>query len=241
MKNPRLYIPAQPLIVGQQLQLDKDAAKYLTRVLRRQVGDTVTLFNGDGSNYPATICEINGGTVVSVDACIPNNTESPLNITLVQSLAKGSKLDLIIQKATELGVNRIVPVTAERSVMQIDEKRLQKRMHHWHGIAISACTQCERSIIPLIEAPVDTSQWLASNQSPTLMLHPGADNSVGTVDITGNSIQLLIGPEGGFSDNEVQQAIDANIEPVSCGPRILRTETAGFTAIAILQARFGDL
>ena len=105
----------------------------------------------------------------------------------------------------------------------------------------ATCTQCERSIIPVIEHPQDTTQWIAGNTSTTLMLHPGATQSISEVEITDTSIQLLIGPEGGFSDNEVQLAINTSIKPVSCGPRILRTETAGFTALAILQARFGDL
>ncbi len=241
MKVPRLYVESTTVAVGQSLTLDKDAARYLTRVLRRKPGDGVTVFNGDGNDYEATITDVSATTTVTIDHNRPNATESSLNITLVQSLAKGSKLDLVIQKATELGVNRIVPISADRSVMQIDEKRLQKRMQHWRGIAISACTQCGRSVIPVIDQPTETTQWISGNKTATLMLHPGGAQSIGEVILNDNQCQILIGPEGGFSDNELSQATNANIQLVSCGPRILRTETAGFTALAILQARYGDL
>jgi 16S rRNA (uracil1498-N3)-methyltransferase len=241
VKVPRLFVDNETPVVEQQLTLSKEASKYLTRVLRRKAGDELVIFNGDGNNYAATLTSVSSQSEVTITNCHTNPTESPLHITLVQSLAKGSKLDLVIQKATELGVNRITPISAERSVMQIDEQRLQKRLQHWRGIAVSACTQCGRSVVPTIDAPVETGKWLSGNSAATLMLHPGGTQSISDITITDSQCQILIGPEGGFSDSEVALATSANIQLVSCGPRILRTETAGFTALSILQSRYGDL
>lgn len=229
------------LAVGQVIQLPKDASKYLTRVLRRGAGDAVTLFTGDGHNYPAELNEDGNLVTAAVLEKAVNHSESPLTITLVQSLAKGSKFDLVIQKATELGVSRIVPVTADRSVMQIDKHRLQKKLAHWQSIAISACTQCGRSKIPTIDTPANLSDCFYRAASEGLLLHPESEHSISDTTITSQQCTLFIGPEGGFSDEEVTAALNAGVRLATCGPRILRTETAGFTALSILQSRFGDL
>ncbi|MEM7257932.1 MAG: 16S rRNA (uracil(1498)-N(3))-methyltransferase [Pseudomonadota bacterium] len=241
MKVPRVYLDTQALAAGAEVTLPKDAAKYLLRVLRRNSGDSVVLFNGDGHNYPATLAVNGKQATVNVSDKIVNAAESPLSITLVQALAKGTKLDLIIQKATELGVQRIAPVIADRSVMQIDQQRQQKKMDHWHAIAISACTQCGRSVLPVIDTPVELRQWLGSGVIDGLLLHPGGTQRLSDVSLPTDSCTLYIGPEGGFSDNEITMAADAGIQFVTCGPRVLRTETAGFTAIAVLQSKLGDL
>lgn len=241
MKTPRLFVD-QPLQIDQIIELDREASKYISRVLRRSEGDPLALFNGDGNDYAATLIAPGKTTHVQINSKSANSTESPVNITLVQSLAKGTKLDLVIQKATELGVSRITPVSSDRSVLQIDATRLQKRMQHWRGVAISACTQCNRSVLPEIDEPGSLSDWLSSKKHDnTFILQPDSGQSIGSITISGRSCTIIVGPEGGFSDEEIQHALTHGVIPIACGPRILRTETAGFTTIAILQARFGDL
>lgn len=236
-----MFTNEQALSVDQSLQLGKDAAKHITRVLRRKVDDEVVVFNGDGNDYPATLIQTTPHAVLRITGKIDNQNESPLAVTLVQSLAKGTKLDLVIQKATELGVNRIVPVIAARSVMQIDEKRLERRMQHWKAVAVSACTQCQRSKLPIIEQPQPLNRWLPANAAGSMLLHPEASVAISSITVTANHCQLLVGPEGGFTDDELQLATHHRIPLVSCGPRVLRTETAGFTALSVLQSRYGDL
>ncbi len=243
MKSPRLFVD-QPLNIDDLVELNRDASKYMTRVLRRATGEALTLFNGDGMNYPATLAETTGkNALVRIVARQPNQTQSPLHITLVQSLAKGMKLDLVIQKASELGVARISPVSADRSVLQLENKRVDTRMEHWRGVAISACTQCHRSTLPDIDRPQTFKQWLAHSGDikNRFLLHPTANYSLASVPNPGTECCVIVGPEGGFSDHEIATAADQGITRVSCGPRVLRTETAGFTALAILQSRFGDL
>ncbi len=240
MKAPRLYVNNPSLAVDQPVELAAEAAKYLIRVLRRNVGDPLILFNGDGCNYTATILSADRQTVVKITGKTDNHSESPLSITLVQSLAKGTKLDLVIQKATELGVQRIVPVSSERSVMQIEAKRQQKKHDHWHGVAISAATQCGRSTIPVIDAPASLEHWLTQQVPDGLLLHPGGTQSISQIELSTSSCTLLIGPEGGFSEQELTLATQSGYRAINCGPRVLRTETAGLTAAASLQSRFGD-
>lgn len=241
MKTPRLFVD-QPLQADQTLELDREASNYISRVLRRTEKDPLTLFNGDGNNYAAILTKPGKTTTVQINSQSKNSNESPLNITLVQSLAKGSKLDLIIQKATELGVNRITPVSSDRSVLQIDSARLDKRMQHWRGVAIAACTQCQRSVVPVVDPPQSYSNWLELQpHDNTFILHPKAEQSIASVEINGKHCTMIVGPEGGFNNEEIQQALTGGVIPIACGPRILRTETAGFTSIAILQSRFGDL
>lgn len=241
MKAPRQYLDAQSLTTGDEIALPKDASKYLVRVLRKNTGDVVTLFNGDGHDYSAVILHCSSPVVVKITEKTVNGAESPLSITLVQSLAKGSKLDLVIQKATELGVQRIVPVIADRSVVQIDDDRQKKKMDHWRGVAISACAQCGRSALPDIEPPSALNDWINRSSVNGLLLHPRGDRSITTVPVNNQSCSIFIGPEGGFSESELAMAKGAGLQIVTCGPRVLRTETAGFSAVAVLQARFGDL
>jgi 16S rRNA (uracil1498-N3)-methyltransferase len=229
------------LAVGTVFALDKDAAKYLIHVLRRDVGDQLVVFNGDGNNYLSSIVAAGSKPQIKVETCTENLSESKLDLTLVQALAKGSKLDLVIQKATELGVRRIVPVVAERSIMQIDADRQQKKLNHWRGVAVSASAQCGRSVIPDIETPARLADWFQRAGTAGLLLHPTGHQSISSVTVKDQTCTLFVGPEGGFSDRELAAARDVGIQFATCGPRILRTETAGFTATAILQSRYGDL
>lgn len=230
------------MTVNEALSLDAESSKYLTRVLRMQAGDPVILFNGDGNDYHSVIGTVGRNVSVEISTQQRNPSESTLKITLVQSLAKGTKLDLIIQKATELGAHRISPISNERSILRIDTDRTKRKMDHWRNVAISACAQCNRSVIPQIDSPMSFADWLAlSEPENTFLLHPHTDRSFGDVTVTQSRCSVVVGPEGGFSEAEFAQSVEHGITPVRCGPRILRTETAGFTAISILQARFGDL
>lgn len=234
---------ADTLAVGQQIKLTKEASKYVGRVLRRSTGDPVILFNGDGFNYHSTLSISDSSVEATIQKKEKNVTESPLNITLVQSLAKGTKLDLIIQKATELGVTHIVPVSSEHSVLQIDKRKVERKMEHWRGIAVSASSQCQRSIVPVIEPPCSFTTWLKSVTDPAnlLLLHPAADKPLKQINLHASDCTIIVGPEGGFSAEELVATETLGVTRFHCGPRILRTETAGFTAIAILQSMYGDL
>ena len=245
MRTTRLYfadLPATDALGNMPIiTLDADASRYLSKVMRYKVEDSVVLFNGDGNNYNARIVSIDKTVQVRIESANENDTESPLSITLVQSLAKGTKLELIIQKATELGVTRVSPVTTERTVLQLDQKRMEKKLEHWSKIAQSACAQCNRSVVPVIEPVMDLKQWLKSHTDEhSLMIQPGATQTF--ADLKPRSeINILVGPEGGFSDTELALAIETGVNTVRCGPRVMRTETAGLVATAIVQSLVGDL
>ena len=208
MRAPRVYI-ADQLADGMLVTLNRETFKYVVRVLRRSSGDTLVLFNGDGFNY-RSVLELNGTTTATALILQKeiNETESPLHIKLVQSLAKGTKLDLVIQKATELGVCQITPVTSERSVLQLDANRIERKLAHWRGVAASAAMQSQRSVVPQIDSPVSLKNWLDALTKPAdcLLLHPGADQSLKDVKLESPFCSVLVGPEGGFSAEEVAYA-----------------------------------
>ena len=250
MKTARLHVDKQ-LSIDSEIILEKEAYKYIVRVLRRGEGDQLDLFNGDGFNYHS-ILGISESSIATatIQSRTLNATESPLNINLVQSLAKGTKLDLIIQKATELGVTQITPVTSERSILQIDKNRLERKLSHWRGVAVSAATQCQRSVVPIVEPPVLLNDWLENrienqiqnNAEPAscFLLHPSANKTLKEINLPSTYCSVLVGPEGGFTEDEVNYAEAHGATSFQCGPRVLRTETAGFTAIAVLQSLYGD-
>ena len=242
MRTTRLYIPdaiaanSKPVIT-----LNADDSRYLIKVMRYGEGDQVELFNGDGNNYTASIISVGKSAQVQIEEAKINTTESPISVTLVQSLAKGTKLDLVIQKATELGVHRITPVSSERSVLQVDHKRAQKKADHWIKIARSACAQCNRSVVPIIDPVIELNKWLADHADQhSVLIHPVANLSFKEMQQS-HAVNIIIGPEGGFSDAELQLAEDTGVSLVRCGPRVLRTETAGLAALAIVQSLIGDM
>jgi 16S rRNA (uracil1498-N3)-methyltransferase len=231
------------------LALDDNAAQHV-RVLRLAVGDAVTLFNGDDANSgeaAAFIKTLDKKTVsVEISAWRNISRESPLNITLMQSLATGDKMDLIIQKAVELGVSAVIPVRAARSTIKLDAERAEKRVAHWRGVAIAASEQCGRNVVANISAIQSFDESLIS--AGTLgVLHPeiAANTSVSLIrwaqQHAEKPLAILIGPEGGFTDAEVALAVSHGATVISLGQRVLRTETAGLAAIAILQSHLGDL
>jgi len=216
VRQTRLYSGESALAVGVTTKLDEESCRYLVKVLRCISGDTVTLFNGDGHNYHCVL-EVTGKCVAAtVESVESNNNESPIAITLVQSLAKGTKLDLVIQKATELGVSRIVPISTERSVLKVDAKRMNKKLQHWQKVAISACAQCDRSVIPTIDPVVDLPTWLSDHHSAhSVLIHPEGKHTFNDLAAC-TKLNILVGPEGGFSANEIQQAKDHDIKILNC-------------------------
>ncbi|MGB3391836.1 MAG: 16S rRNA (uracil(1498)-N(3))-methyltransferase [Stenotrophomonas sp.] len=234
-----------PLAVGQTLSLPEEVANHLLRVLRLRQGDTCVLFNGDGHDYAATL--ITAGkrdAQVRIDAAQTLDNESPLAITLLQGIARGEKMDLILQKATELGVVAVVPVNAERTEVKLDAARAEKRMAHWRSVVGSACGQSGRARIPPIVAPQALAAAVASlpEQTLRLTLDPLGEHRMAALPAApANGVVVAIGPEGGWSPRDRQQLAAAGFQGLQLGPRILRTETAGLAAIAALQARLGDL
>jgi 16S rRNA (uracil1498-N3)-methyltransferase len=235
----------QPLQVGQQLRLPESAATHLVRVLRAGVGDRCVLFNGDGRDYQAHIVAAGKREVlVAIDAAITVDNESPLRIVLVQALARGEKMDLILQKATELGVAGFIPVASERSEVRLDADRIDKRLGHWRSVAAAACEQCGRAVVPAVTAPAPLAAAMQDLPAGSirLLLDPDATQAVGRLDLASDhTVILAIGPEGGWSPRDREVLRTAGFNGIRLGPRILRTETAGLAAISALQSRYGDL
>lgn len=244
MREPRVFVPT-PLKGQHEVVLPTQAAEHVSRVLRLRAGASLVLFDGTGGEYAAELTATGrDGVRAAVGAWRDTECESPLRVTLLQALARGEKMDLIVQKATELGVARIVPVAAERSVVQLDGDRAERRAEHWRAVAISACEQCGRNRLPEIEAasPLEEAlRRLDAAASVRLWLEPGADVSLVAAASGQRDLVLLIGPEGGFSPAEGELAQRAAFRAVSLGPRVLRTETAGLAALAALGATSGDL
>lgn len=244
MRIPRLYTE-QAIIIGSPLSLDKNAANYLTRVLRLSHNSTVHLFNGQPfdhrSGYFESVLVIEGkNAALNVISFIADDTESPLPITLMQGVSKGDHMDLTIQKAVELGVSDIIPLICERTVVNLKADRLDKKMRHWQGIITSASEQCGRNTLLKLHPPVRFNNIQLDTNVTGYILQPTSPNQLIT-DTRPDAIALMIGPEGGFSDDEIQNAIDKGFRDVRFGPRILRTETAAIAAISIMQSHWGDL
>jgi 16S rRNA (uracil1498-N3)-methyltransferase len=238
---------AAPLVAGATVRLEARAAAHLARVLRMQVGDALRLFDGRGAEHAASIIALKAERVdVELGAALAPLPESPLAITLAQGISRGERMDYAIQKATELGVARIVPLTCERSVVRLRPDQAVQRHEHWRGVVISACEQCGRATLPALEAPRRLDAHLAlarDDRGPTLraVLAPGAADGPRRLPAGLAAIELLIGPEGGLSDAEIRLAVGAGYRSLSLGPRVLRTETAAAAAIAALQTLYGDL
>ena len=234
-----------PLHVGADLALPERAANHLVRVLRLREGDACVLFNGDGHDYPARLAAIGKREArVEVLAREPVANESPLRIVLLQGIARGEKMDLILQKATELGVAAIIPVMAERTEVKLDAERTAKRMTHWRSVVVSACEQSGRASIPGLAQPLGLAQGAAAIAEDCMKLTLdllGEDSLASLHAPASRRVAVAIGPEGGWSPRDRETLRQAGFGGLRLGPRILRTETAGLAAIAALQSRFGDL
>jgi len=242
MRIPRIYTDSQ-LTVGNACELDEKAAQHVGRVLRMQPGQQLSLFNGDGQDYDATIQESGKKHVrVDITGATPNTTESPLDIVLGQTLSKGDRMDYAVQKAVEMGATRIVPLTTERCDVKLKGDREDKRLRHWQQVAISAAEQCGRARVPDILPVMNLSQWLEHSQTCDLrlVLHHRTEQSLDSLTKPA-SVALMIGPEGGLSLEEIESAEQSGFLPVALGPRVLRTETAPVAAIALCQWLWGDI
>lgn len=244
MPRTRLHI-AGTYPPGSELQLDAEKSRYLVRVLRLRVGDELSIFDGQGSEFAATISGVSKSFVtLRTGEKADTETESGLRVHLVQGISRGERMDFVVQKATELGVKRITPVLTEHGVVKLDGLRAEKRRKHWQKIAASACEQSGRVRLPLIDAPIPLKNWFADKPEHVdaeLILSPGAKTPLTNIDAPATKVCILIGPEGGFSDIEATDADVAGFRTVSLGPRVLRTETAAIAALAILQSIWGDL
>ena len=240
----RLYVDER-LAAGAELRLGGEAARYLGRVLRLRTGETLHVFNGDDGEWSATIRKFGKDRVtLSVHDAVPAATEPPLRVHLVQGISRGERMDFVVQKATELGVARITPVLTAHGVVKLDGTRADKRREHWRRVAESACEQSGRVDPPRGDAPLPLNDWLGAGAGDTatrLMPSPGAGRSLTAIAAPAGGLCLLIGPEGGFSEREYDDARVSGFEGVSLGPRILRTETAAIAALAIAQGLWGDL
>jgi 16S rRNA (uracil1498-N3)-methyltransferase len=241
MRLTRVYVDT-PLSSGAHCEIDGSAANHIMRVLRLRNGDDLTVFDGRGGEFAARVDSIRKDVVfVDVREHRAIERESSLQLTLAQGVSRGERMDLVIQKATELGVHRLVPVLTERSVVKLDAKQAERKHQHWRGIAIAACEQCGRNTLPVLDAPTSLYDFLRHTPGTArrLLLSPEGDLRVRTLSAAG-AITLLIGPEGGLSENEQDAAVTAGFERVILGPRILRTETAALAALATLQGQLGD-
>ena len=214
-------------------------------MLRLEHGHPLILFNGDGREYNATLAALVKRAVgAKITAVREADREAPLQLTLAQGIARGEKMDWILQKATELGVARIVPLVTERTEVKLDEDRAERRRAHWMSVIAGACEQCGRNRLPALEPPQRLDRWLGSlGAAPALRLAllPEGDASLRQLPQMENGATLAIGPEGGFSEHDIALLGQGGFRGLRLGPRILRTETAGVAALAALQALYGDL
>ncbi len=242
MRTPRLYTDIE-LTVQAEVQLPARTAHYLTRVLRRGPGDKVTLFNGDGKEYEAKITSSHRGIAsLEVLQCIKVDKESPLQLHLGLVMSKGDRMDWAVQKATELGVSALTPLNSTFCDVKLNPERLEKKRQHWQQIASSACEQSGRNKVPPIHPIVTFDRWLeASAGDLRLIFDASGDDQSEWKATMPKSVLLLVGPEGGFSTNELTQATGSGFEIAALGPRIMRTETVPIVAITLAQYLWGDL
>ncbi len=242
MRTSRIF-HSQPLSVNDLIQLEPEASNHVGRVLRMQVSQQIVLFNGDGHDYLAEITEVTKKHVlVSLLSKQKVENESPLSVHLAQGISRGDKMDFTIQKSVELGVTDITPIFTERCGVKLQGERLQKKHQQWQKIAIGACEQSGRAVVPTVHMPITINAFLTQQSDQLkLNLHPRASTTVKGLTIPQAGVRFIIGPEGGLNDNEIEQAVEAGYQEILLGPRVLRTETAALTLLSALQLQFGDL
>jgi 16S rRNA (uracil1498-N3)-methyltransferase len=246
MRLRRVFVAA-PLASGRSVTLSASAAGHAVRVLRLKPGESLTLFNGEGGEYAATLERIQGDEVrVQVGAHSVTERESPLALTLAQGISRSDRMDLVLQKATELGVTRIVPLATGRSVVQLSPAQAPRKLAHWRAITVAACEQSGRNRLPVVETPETLEAFLAGERTAAsaaharVLLAPDAAQTFADLPHI-DSCSVLIGPEGGLAPQEVAAATAAGFLALRMGPRVLRTETAALVALALLQRQAGDL
>ena len=240
MRVPRIYQHTD-IDSGSTVELDQAAYHHLTRVLRFKENSQIILFNGNGGEFTGTLHIEGKKAFVSVGQFHDIERESILDITLLQGVSKGERMDISIQKAVELGVRKIAPVICQRTVVNLKSDRRDKKMQHWRGIIINACEQSGRNFIPELMPLIKLDDLLNKRlDGLKVIMDPDAGSHLNQIDNTGDRISLLIGPEGGLTDDEIRKAKNADFRGMQLGPRILRTETAALAAISALQTKWGD-
>ena len=242
MRVPRVFID-QKVVSGESIFLSTDKTHHILHVLRLHVGDQIKLFNNSGFEFTAKIIEAKKKTIqVEVGESSQCENESPLEITLYLAVSRGPHMDFSIQKAVELGVKVIIPIISEFSNVKLMGNRVDNKVTHWEKIIIGAAEQCGRNTLVELQSPMTFNESINfDNDSKKLILHPGVGQTMSKINIKNNKLALMIGPEGGFSDAELQKALDNNYIPVNLGPRILRTETAVVCSLSNVQQLWGDL
>lgn len=242
MRIPRLYEP-QELTAGGEITLSEQNSAHLCRVLRLHSGDQCRVFDGSGHEFAAVISAAGRRVQLRLQDSIENHTESPVFTILGQVISRGDKMDFTIQKAVELGIGAIYPLTAERCGVKLDPERFARKRESWQKIAASACEQCGRAVVPQVFPVTALSSFcaeMAGRGILRLTLDPASTLRIRQLP-PANAVCLLIGPEGGFAREEVAQSARCGFTGVSLGPRILRTETAALTALSMIGSHFGDL
>lgn len=242
MSTPRFYCPTI-LAPGAVVSLPPNAAAHASRSLRLKAGDSAVLFNGDGNDYSCELVAFQKGAVTAkVRGVHHNDAESPLKITLAQAISSGDRMDFTIQKAVELGVTAIQPIASQRSVVKLSGERAEKRREHWQNIVISACEQSGRAIVPEVAEPVSLATWLSrpNDFALRLTMSPAAGSTLHELTSPAGKICLLVGCEGGLTEDEIGMASNMGFQSFRLGRRILRTETAPLAAIAAMQMLWGD-
>ncbi|CEN56552.1 16S rRNA (uracil(1498)-N(3))-methyltransferase [Candidatus Methylopumilus turicensis] len=246
MANPRFYCDpktSDKLALGSQIKLSESAATHATRALRLDIGASVILFNGDGNDYHGELTFIKKNEVIAkIISCKAVNKESPIKITLAQAISSGDRMDFTIQKAVEMGVTEIQPIASQRSVVKLSGERAERRREHWQNVVNSACEQSGRAFVPTVAMPMPLNQWLASkpDAETKITLAPTAEVNFKQLPAPKGNICLLVGAEGGLTEDEITLAESQGFTPVRLGKRILRTETAPLAAIATMQTIWGD-
>ena len=241
MRTTRIFTD-QPLASGAVIELGRDAARHLVTVLRFQVGQRVTLFNGGGGEYEAELLSASSkaaaARVIGEDAV---ERESPLLTRLGIGLSRGDRFDWVLQKATELGVSEVFPLFTERTEVKLKGDREEKKQRHWQQVIVSACEQSGRTRVPQLHAPRPLSEWIPVTADIKLLLHHRSATTVASLQqLKPASVALLIGPEGGLSEQEIAQGTAAGFQSLTLGPRVFRTETAPVVALSLLQGWWGD-
>jgi 16S rRNA (uracil1498-N3)-methyltransferase len=244
MRIPRIYVP-ETLRPGREVELPLQAGEHVARVLRLDRGHPLRLFDGSGDEYEAELASLAKRSVTArvLDSAEAEDRESPLRITLAQGIARGEKMDWILQKATELGVARIVPLVTDRTEVKLDPERAERRVAHWEAVVASACEQSGRRRLPEVFEPVKLADWAASLDEEAglrLALNPAGELAPRDLPPSTHAT-LAVGPEGGLSAHDLAALGAAGFRGLRLGPRILRTETAGLAALAVMQTLLGDL
>ncbi len=242
MRIPRLYLPLPDLKIDQEIELDKQSSHYITNVLRRKSGQEITVFNGSNYEYAAKIINLSRNTAtIHLYSEQETNRESTLSITLALSISKNQHMDIALQKAVETGVKVIQPVISQYSSIKLEKDRLPNKIEHWKKLIISACEQSGRTSLTELNQPMEVNDYLKQASDKTrLMLLPESNKRFADLELQEKQIELLIGPEGGFTEEEERFAQEQGFIAVKLGPRILRTETAVISAVSVSQNLWGD-